>query len=216
MRNLVSFLSFLFVFMTCSAVASAGVLKYPDIYSNSLFVDYNATGFFVEGAAWKLTTAKGNSKFIYGDSGRGGLFSLNAVVDNAGNLASGVLEIRGKVNGMTEVGTLLKAELTGLTSAFASNPTVESSFFFFDFRVLASQSLLANLYGSTGLVTLDAGVIGVDSFNHFFSSSNNTADTNPTVPEPSAAAIWATLLACGWGVCRRSGRTLDRLFAAGR
>ncbi|MBT8135951.1 MAG: VPLPA-CTERM sorting domain-containing protein [Gammaproteobacteria bacterium] len=112
-----------------------------------------------------------------------GLFTLNAQIDSAGNLASGSLVVSGTI-GSQYSGTLLTGDLTAF--GFNDNPAGDPLEFLFS----VTGGELASLYGAVGgIILASSGFSG--SFTHF-SSTSGTADV-AAIPVP--AAVWLMLTA---------------------
>ena len=158
----------------------------PDIVSAFIDINYDAgtQSLTADGFALQIDTGGGVFPIA------GGLFDLDAVIDNAGNLIGGSFSIFGSIAGLGfNSGTLLTGNLT----AFGF-PDAGGSPFEFLFNTTGGDA--AGLYGSAGGILLSETGFGGDwasDFNNLISGIPGTglgvADVAP-VMMPLPATLW--------------------------
>ena len=161
----------------------------PDIVSAFIDINYDAGTQSLTADGFALQIDTGGGVFPVA----GGLFDLDAVIDNAGNLIGGSFSIFGTIAGLGfNSGTLLTGNLT----AFGF-PDAGGSPFEFLFNTTGGDA--AGLYGSTGGILLSETGFGGDwasDFDNLLSGIPGTglgvADVAPTMM-PLPATFWLVL-----------------------
>lgn len=172
----------------------------PDVFSSFIDISYDAGSDIFQADGFATTLDDDGIGAAEGIAG--GLFSLNATIDQSGSLSGGTIAIAGTVAnlGFTS-GTLLTGNLTDIGFADTGGDPLE-----FLFSITGGD--LAGLYGGTGGV-----ILSNTSFTSWLNSFQNApfagvSDTFAVSPIPVPAAVWlfgsALLGLAGYG--RRSRR----------
>jgi hypothetical protein len=188
------------VFMLfCQSQCFAGIflpaLKFPDIFSNNLSSAFNSTSktFVINGLTDRYNPDSATTYYFQTPSqDSSATTTINAVVGASlgGNLyaATGNIEIKGP-----GTVTLLQGTLRGLKAGFNYAGTRDS----FEFHFYVTGGQLSSQFGNTArtIMFLNGSNTALNFSSDFFHSAGieNKADTNPTVPESSSAAVWLIL-----------------------
>lgn len=160
----------------------------PDIVSSFIDVVYDAGTDSLTAAGFALQLDDGSPNPI-----AGGLFTLNAAVDDSGNLSGGSLTISGTIAGLGfNSGTLLTGTLSAFGFPGAGGDPLE-----FLFTVTGGDA--AALYGSAGGIILSQSGFTGDWANDFDNLISGIPGTGQgladTAAIPLPGAVWLMLTA---------------------
>jgi hypothetical protein len=185
--------------LLCQGQSFAGIflpaISSPDILSGFLGSTFDSVTkeFKVNGQSRKY-----NGLNINGHSSA--TTKIDAIVGGSLGLdlyeATGTIEIRGRStpgDSSSAIATLLTGSLRGIKAGFNYAGTTDS----FEFHFYVTGGLFGSQFGKTArtMMFLNGSNTASDFSNNFFhtASVNNSADTNPTVPESSSAVVWLAL-----------------------